>query len=257
MHINLLFFRFWQTEIVFKYGEVTLNLNLPLKSVTLENIRSLVMEIWNEFYRKEFHLECEVATGIVKTVDDDTLRDLLLSSTRLIFTVVSDCIGFSEYKNEIEYLASERIRLEGYHEFPKSEIDLEQWRDQIDHAVRDIRNKMMLYGPFSETCEASVREFVSPVLSLSAIIAGDIMMRAEQNIWGLRGNGPSDYLCLYKKFPIVVTQVKDENVQNGYAQNYAQLVASRQEYKYMLPALLVGDKDIKIYSKKRKYLDID
>jgi hypothetical protein len=82
-------------------------------------------------------------------------------------------------------------------------------------------------------------------------------MRAEQKICGLRGNGPLDYLCSYKKFPIAVTEVKDENVQKGYAQNDAQLVASRQEYKFMLPALLVDDNDIQIQSKKRKYLQID
>lgn len=54
-----------------------------------------------------------------------------------------------------------------------------------------------------------------------------------------------DYLNLYKNFPIAVTEIKDEHVEKRYAQNDAQYVASRQEYKYILHELLVGDNDIK------------
>ena len=88
-------------------------------------------------------------------------------------------------------------------------------------------------------CESSVREHVSAVLlSLSALIARDIMMRAEQKIAGMRGNGPLDYLFLYKKFAVALTEVKEENIQGAIAQNDAQLVASRQEYKYKLQCSL-------------------
>jgi hypothetical protein len=109
--------------------------------------------------------------------------------------------------------------------------------------------------PFSEV---SVREeHISPILSLSALIAGDIKMRAEQKICGLRGNGPLDFLYLYKKFPIAITEVKDEDLDQGIAQNDALLVASRQEYKFKLHEYIAGDKEIQANSKKRKYLEID
>ena len=48
-----------------------------------------------------------------------------------------------------------------------------------------------------------MREYVRPVLSLAALIAEDIMMRAEQKVSGLRRNGPLDSLFLYKNFPVI------------------------------------------------------
>lgn len=211
------------------------------------------MEKWNDFYRKEFHLE---HNDVV--VDDELLQKLMVPSLHTIsFTVISDCWGFSDYKKEGEYLAIEKISLTENVDFPKANFDLEQWKDQIDHAVKDILNKIKLYGPITSTCEASVREHVSPVLSLSALIAGDIMMRAEQKICGLRGNGPLDYLYLYKRFPIVITEVKDEDIDQGIAQNDAQLIASRQEYKFKLHEYIVDDEEIEKKSRKRKYLEID
>lgn len=245
-------------QIVFKFGKSTLTSNLPLNDMTLENLRSIVMNKWDDFYRKEFHLEYEdVASKVVEVVDDELLASLV-KSAGVNFTVISDCCGFSEYKKEADYLGIERIELiEGVTDFPRLEFDIDQWKDQIDHAVKDIMNKIQLYGPINQTCEASVREHISPVLSLAALIAGDIKMRAEQRICGLRGTGPLEYLCLYRRFPMAVTEVKDEDLDQGVAQNDAQLVASRQDYKFKLHKYLVDDDEIQAMSKKRKYLEID
>lgn len=79
-------------------------------------------------------------------------------------------------------------------------------------------------------------------------------MRAEQRITGLRGNGPLDYLFLYRRFPVTITEVKNEDIEGGVAQNDAQLVARRQVYKYDLQIHLP---ELKEKSKKRKYLEID
>jgi hypothetical protein len=211
--------------------------------VTLEAMRLAVMDKWNDFYRKEFHLE---HNDVV--VDDELLQKVMVSS--ISFTVISDCLGFRDYKKEGEYLAIEKISLTQIMDFPKVNFDLEEWKDQIDHAVKDIMNKIQLYGPITSTSEASVREHVSPVLSLSALIVGDIMMRAEQKICGLRGNGPLDYLYLYKRFPIAITEVKNEDVNHGLAQNDAQLIASRQEYKFKLHEYIVDDAEIEKNQKR-------
>ena len=109
-----------------------------------------------------------------------------MKSAGVNFTVVSDCCGFSEYKKEANYLAIEDIALIEGVNFPKLEFDIEVWKDQIDIMIK-------LYGPIIQTCEVSVREHISAVLSLSALIAGDIKMRAEQRICGIRGNRPLNY----------------------------------------------------------------
>ena len=192
-------------------------------------------------------------------MDEDKLKALAndckrLKKSEMNLVVVSDCLRFSDYKKENEYLKLENIVKVENESFGREEFDAGEWADQIAHAVKDIMNKIKLYGPINKTCEASVREHVSPVLSLAAIIAEDIMMRAEQKVFGLRGNGPLDYLFLYKKFPITMTEVKDEEIEKGVAQNDAQLVAGRQEYKFHLQNHIPEFKEL---SKKRKYLEID
>lgn len=79
-----------------------------LSDVTLENLRSIVMNEWHDFYRKEFHLEYKKNNGSnrSKIVDEDSLEELLVSSvksTGLSFTF--DCCGFSDSKKSDTYLA--------------------------------------------------------------------------------------------------------------------------------------------------------
>lgn len=141
------------------------------------------MEKWEAFYTKEFHWE---HNEIV--VDEDKLKALAndckrLKKSEINLVVVSDCLGFSDYKKENEYLKLENIVKVENESFGRDEFDVGAWADQIAHAVKDIMNKIKLYGPINKTCEASVREHVSPVLSLAAIIAEDIMMRAETVNW--------------------------------------------------------------------------
>jgi hypothetical protein len=49
-------------------------------------------------------------------------------------------------------------------------------------------------------------------------------------------NGPVDYALLYKKFSIVVTEAKKDDIVDGQAQNIAQLVSSREDFLYNLAA---------------------
>ena len=217
--------------------------------INLEQLRAGIMDCWTTFYTKEFHLE---HSG--QQVDDATLTALITARKVNELTVIPECIGFSDYKKEEDYLTLEGIMSYGNLVVEQDPFDVEIWKDEISHAHKDIMNKIKLYGPITNTCEASVREHVSPVLSLSALIAEGLMMKAEPKISGLRGNGPLDCLFLYKKFAVALTEVKDEDIQSGLAQNDAQLVASRQYYKFHLQIHVPG---LATISKKRKYLEID
>lgn len=220
----------------------------------LETLRSYVMDKWVVFYTKEFHLEHD-EEGVL---DESKLIDLTVRYRKrleqIALVVVSECLGFSDNKNESAFLELESIVTVENVAYNQDNFSVEVWADQIAHAVKDIMNKIKLYGPINKTSEASVREHVSPVLSLAALITEDIMMKAEQKVSGLRGNGPLDYLFLYRKFPIPVTEVKNEDIEAGVAQNDAQLVAARQEYKRNLQVHLP---ELKEKSKKRKYLELD
>lgn len=58
-------------------------------------------------------------------------------------------------------------------------------------------------------------------------------MVAEKYIPGSLGNGPVDYSLIYKKSNnICVVEAKKELMEQGVAQNIAQLVASREDYSY-------------------------
>ena len=77
------------------------------------------------------------------------------------------------------------------------------------NAVKNIMNKIKLYGPINNSCEASLREDISPVLSLAALIAEDIMMEAKKMVSGLRGLGSLHSLFLYGKSLVVLTKVSE------------------------------------------------
>lgn len=228
-----------------------------LDNVNLKSLRELVIHTWEIFQIREFHLELDEVI-----IDEDLLAQRLLGCkkfkkpTELAFTIVSDCNGFSDYKKENDYLLLENMtKVEDADvEYGTSNIDEQKWKSQIDHAVMDLMNKKTLYGPITKNCETTVREYMSPVLSLAALIAENIMMKAEEKVCGLRGNGPVDYLFLYKRFSVVVTEVKNEDFESGIAQNDAQMVAGRQEYKRNLQINLP---EFKEKSRKRKYLEID
>jgi len=244
-------------QLKLKYKEGILELTLK-DTDSFEKLRNKTMERWEIFYTKEFHFEHNKIEMDAEKLAD--LRTYFVATSRspLEIAVVCDCIGFSDYKKEDAFLRTENIlKVEGGPNdptFEKDDFQVEAYTAQIAHALQDIMNKKELYGPINKTCEASVREFVSPVLSLAALITRDIKMRAEQKISGLRGNGPLDYLFLYKKFPVTLTEVKDDNIEGGVAQNDAQLVASRQEYLFHLQDYVPELKEV---SKKRKYLAID
>ncbi len=228
--------------------------NVVLDTISLDSLREVVMNTWEVFNIKEFHLQM----GEVVVRDDELLHQICSrhNNTEIILTVICDCIGFGDYKKENEILKLESmVKIEeAESEYGSYTIDESKWKSQIDHAVMDLMNKKRLYGPITKICEATVREYVSPVLSLAALITEDIIMRAEEKICGLRGNGPVDYIFVYKNFSVVMTEVKNEDIESGIAQNDAQMIAGRQEYKRNLQIHLP---EFKQKSKKRKYLEID
>eukprot|EP01038_Epipyxis_sp_PR26KG_P016920 gene16920-23222_t len=89
-----------------------------------------------------------------------------------------------------------------------------------------------LYGDISTNSEASVREFISPVLVLAGLIAKKFSMKAEKRITGSMGNGPLDYTYIYKDIDTAISEAKEDNIIAGVAQNIAQLVASREDFLF-------------------------
>ena len=96
----------------------------------------------------------------------------------------------------------------------------------IEHALEDLHCKNKFYGPITGCMEASVREYISSVLLACARITGDVKLFAELEIAGRKGSGPLlDYAILYKKFFLLVTEAKKDQLEQGVIQNIAQLVA--------------------------------
>jgi hypothetical protein len=82
--------------------------------------------------------------------------------------------------------------------------------------------------------ESTMREFIGPVLVHAILhISGKsraVQMVAEKNLTGSLGNGPVDYIMMYKDFNICVVEAKKESIENGVNQNIAQMVASREDF---------------------------
>ena len=116
----------------------------------------------------------------------------------------------------------------------------------MNHAILDLQYKNELYGPITSCAESSVREFISSVILACAKISKDVSLVTEREIIGKRGNGPLDYAMLYKKYFIIITEAKKDNLEKGVVQNLAQLVASREEFLYTTSNL----------NNKRKYMDM-
>jgi hypothetical protein len=114
----------------------------------------------------------------------------------------------------------------------------------INHTVEQLKSTDALYGPITAFAEASVREYISAILSAAAGIAGNIKLSAVMVITGRLASGPLDYSMLYKDFLIVVAEAKRDQPEKGVVQNVAQIIASREDCVY------------KVNSRKRGYMEM-
>lgn len=177
--------------------------------------------------------------------NDDDIKQFLQDNNRILKVEVLS-VGFSTIESD-EVIKWARIS--GVEEdnsmFQDAVIDESDTRvkEIIDHTVAQLKFTDALYGPIAECAEASVREYISAILSAAAGIAQGVKLSAEKKITGRKASGPLDYSMIYKDFFVVVAEAKKDNLEKGVVQNVAQLVASRENYLF------------DVSSKKRGYME--
>ena len=177
--------------------------------------------------------------------NDDDIKQFLQDNKRILKVEVLS-VGFSTIESD-EVIKWARIS--GVEEdnsmFQDAVIDESDTRvkEIIDHTVAQLKYTDALYGPISGCAEASVREYISAILSAAAGIAQGVKLSAEKKITGRKASGPLDYSMIYKDFFVVVTEAKNDDLEEGVVQNVAQLVASRENYLF------------DVSSKKRGYME--
>ena len=92
--------------------------------------------------------------------------------------------------------------------FPQEELDVfnDSINAIIEQGFQEIKCRKPIFGPLEFAPEASVREFVGPVLVAAARISEKVRIVSEKILLGKRGNGPVDYEMIYENFPIVITE---------------------------------------------------
>jgi hypothetical protein len=81
----------------------------------------------------------------------------------------------------------------------------------IERAVSELYVRLRVFT-LQGCSEYTRRELVSPILLAAALIAGNISLHAEYGLSGRLGNGPVDYVALYKHFCVLLTEAKQEKL---------------------------------------------
>eukprot|EP01035_Chromulina_nebulosa_P033647 gene33647-45065_t len=212
-------------------------------STTLTSIKEKLFDEWESLERVDFSLHYgEKGVPELEINNDEKLATFLAANYSTIL-VKSHTVKFSELKGKTVFKwAGIGEIVEDNSHFNSIDIDYQLHGHVIDHALQDLMLKNKLYGPITDCVEASsVREYISAVLVACAMIAGNVKLVAGQSIVGKKAYGPLDFAMLYKKFFLLITEAKKDNLNNGVIQNIGQLLASREEYLYN-NSLLAGVK---------------
>ena len=234
--------------ITLKFVKSTSPDKLKAKSdITLSFLRDLAIDSFPECIQKSFSIGHKPAkpaksagdSSILSFATDQELAFFLDSAgANITFWVASECKGFREFNllNAVLYARStDNVPVVDDTEFPSEDFTDSDTaiKGILDHAVQDIMFKIPIFGPITDAqSEASVREFIGPLLVAAAKIAGEIKLVCEKRITGSKGAGPVDYAALYKTFNVVITEAKKDDLRSGLGQNIAQLVSAREDYLY-------------------------
>jgi hypothetical protein len=210
--------------ISIKYGtkKESIEVENPVERTILEDY---VRRLWPEFIFVAFSLSQK---DVVMTRANYNLKegDVLL--------VKSLSKGFSHF-NEIEalkYAQVEYVRVDDGL-FLDDVNNPEDLTSVVDKIYCELTCRLYVLEMFLAS-ESTMREFIGPVL-VHALwhISGKsktVQMVAERKLAGSLGNGPVDYIMMYKDFNICVVEAKKEAIENGVNQNIAQMVASREDF---------------------------
>lgn len=109
-------------------------------------------------------------------------------------------------------------------------LTLDDSDDNVKHAIETIKRLQNLV-PIVGGCEATRRLYIDPILCAAGLKVGDITMTVEKTVEDARFNGDIDYLFSFNDIIICVTEGKKDQLDNGIAQNIAQLSSVRANRK--------------------------
>ena len=232
-------------DVNFKWGHFSKSVVVRLDA-NLETLKIKAIDLWEDALLPiDFDLRnCSGDASLT----DETCADFLRNGNCKI-KIESCAVGFSKIKRSdvLDWAGVNEIEDDdSYFEDNILDLENEEIKNIIDHVVRHIQYTDGVYGPIVRCLENSVREYIGAVLLACALIAGEIKMSAEKSICGKRAYGPLDYVMLYKKFFLLITEAKKDDMIGGTTQNLAQLVASREQYLYNEAPV----------SRKRTYMDM-
>eukprot|EP00597_Dinobryon_sp_UTEXLB2267_P016548 CAMPEP_0201093118 /NCGR_PEP_ID=MMETSP0812-20130820/1683_1 /ASSEMBLY_ACC=CAM_ASM_000668 /TAXON_ID=98059 /ORGANISM="Dinobryon sp., Strain UTEXLB2267" /LENGTH=317 /DNA_ID=CAMNT_0047345133 /DNA_START=283 /DNA_END=1237 /DNA_ORIENTATION=+ len=214
----------------------------------ITSIKEKFFDQWEDLVRVDFSLHNGEKGAPDFEINNDEKLAIFFAANYSSILVQSHAVGFRKLKGETVFQWAEigEIVVDDSR-FGSIDIDLDNTLHAhvIQHALQDLMYKNELYGPITDCFEASVREYISAVLLACAKIAGNVKLIAELNIVGKKANGPLDYAMLYKKFFLLITEAKKDNINHGVIQNLGQLLASREESLYNLAG-----------AKKRNYMSM-
>lgn len=229
-------------EITVRWRKTTCIVKLEANA-TFDNLKREICNNWDQLIPVDFAIYVDK-----KIITSDADLVLFLNSSDRVLKVETQTVDFSEIKlKTVKDWAGIGDIEEDKDQFGSAVIDesIPGVKAIIDHAVADLKLKDALYGPIIDCCEASVREYISAILTAAAGIATQIKLSAEREISGRKATGPLDYAMLYKQFCIaIITEAKRDRLSSGVVQNVAQLVASRETYLF------------DIQDRKRGYMDM-
>lgn len=221
-------------SITVKYGRKQMAFSVIRVGLTRDFIFRQITGPWS-LEEVEFDLY-EDKVGKVRLSDDY----LLIHASPIVAYVKASQIGFSEF-SKAEALAYAGIAAGDDLKF---DSELETFPDAVTipdddvhltHAIDDLKLKYELYDPIESGCEYTKREFISPILALSAKHAG-VKLACEEQIEGSKGKGPVDWVAKFQQFHICITEGKKDNLDKGVYQNLAQLTAASETMgKRLLP----------------------
>lgn len=145
-----------------------------------------------------------------------------------LYTQLSDALTVCGDQITVFEDVDVRLLFDAYNLEPDDETRQEEIMEEIQHA-RTTLAKLAPVAPLAvQGLEATSRLYIDPVLLASARIVGEIKLYVEKKISGKRANGPVDYVFIFNKKIICVTEAKYQKLKEGLAQNVAQMAVVRE-----------------------------
>ena len=213
-------------SITVKYGRKQMAFSVIRVGLTRDFIFRQISGPWN-LEGVEFDLY-EDKDGKVRLSDDY----LLIHASPMLAYVKATQIGFSEFSKAEALLyagiaAGDDLKFDSELETFPAAVHIPDDDVHLTHAIANLKLKYELYDPIESGCEYTKREFISPILALSAKHAG-VKLACEEQIEGSKGKGPVDWVAKFQQFNICITEGKKDDLDKGVYQNLAQLTAASE-----------------------------